>query len=188
MTPADRWNDGTVTFGSRSRRRSTGVRRTRFQPVRRCRGPAPSRIIAGGVDPANIVTVTQLPDRRCGWCHRPLEERPGSGRPRRFCSPSHRQRAYEARRHADSLQVPTGQAIVTEADLRLLHDRLYRLESAVEDVQSDLTGTPSARAYPTPLPTFWMRRRTWWAWLSSQSAADRRLAGGGRRQPVRNRR
>ena len=36
---------------------------------------------------------------------------------------------------------------MTEADLRLLHDRLYRLESAVEDVQSDLTGTPSARAY-----------------------------------------
>jgi F0F1-type ATP synthase beta subunit len=45
------------------------------------------------------------------------------------------------------LQVPVGQAIVSEADLRLLHDRLYRLESAVEDVHADLGGKPSARAY-----------------------------------------
>jgi hypothetical protein len=73
-----------------------------------------------------------------------LEERPGAGRPPRFCSPSHRQRAYEARRRADALHVPDGQTIVAESDLRLLHDRLYQLESAVDDVRTDIAGRPSA--------------------------------------------
>ncbi len=107
-----------------------------------------SRPSAGGPEPDNIVTVTKSSDRRrCGWCHRPLEERPGPGRPPRFCRPSHRQRAYEARRRADSLQVPAGQVVIAETDLRLLHDRLYRLEAAVEDVASDLAGKAGAGAY-----------------------------------------
>ncbi len=78
---------------------------------------------------------------RCSWCHRPLAQRPGAGRPRLFCSRSHRQRAYEARRRADDLRVPPDQCIVATADLRTLHDRLYRLEAAVEDVRGDL-GSP----------------------------------------------
>jgi hypothetical protein len=36
---------------------------------------------------------------------------------------------------------------VAEADLRTLHDRLYQLESAAEDVRADLRGKPSPRAY-----------------------------------------
>lgn len=44
------------------------------------------------------------------------------------------------------MHVPAGQTIIAEADLRLLHDRLYQLESAVEDVRADLADTPSARA------------------------------------------
>lgn len=71
----------------------------------------------------------------------------GAGRPRRFCSRSHRQRAYEARRRADQLQVPAGQTIVSESDLRRLHDRLYRLESAVQDVDADLADRSGPRAY-----------------------------------------
>jgi hypothetical protein len=81
---------------------------------------------------------------RCGWCHRPLSPQRGAGRPRRFCSPSHRQRAYEARRRADELHVPADQCVVAAADLGRLHDRLYRLEAAVEDVRADLEGSPSA--------------------------------------------
>jgi hypothetical protein len=96
------------------------------------------------VDPVNIVTVTESVPRRCGWCHRPLEVRPGAGRPARYCSPSLRQRAYEARQRADALHVPSGQTIVAESDLRLLHDRLYQLESAIEDVRTDMAGRPSA--------------------------------------------
>jgi hypothetical protein len=94
------------------------------------------------------VTVTKSSEgERCGWCHRPLPPSTGAGRPRRFCSRSHRQRAYEARRRADAFQVPNGQVIVSEDDLRKLHDRIYRLESAVEDVQADLQGRTSAAAY-----------------------------------------
>ena len=33
------------------------------------------------------------------------------------------------------------------ADLGRLHDRLYRLEAAVEDVRADLEGTPSPADY-----------------------------------------
>ena len=45
------------------------------------------------------------------------------------------------------MQVPAGQVIVAETDLGVLHDRLYRLEAAVEDVTADLAGKPGARAY-----------------------------------------
>jgi hypothetical protein len=37
--------------------------------------------------------------------------------------------------------------VVTEAELQRLHDRLYRLEAAIEDVDGDLSGRPSAQAY-----------------------------------------
>lgn len=91
--------------------------------------------------------MTKLaPAGRCGWCRRPLEERRGAGRPPKFCSPSHRQRAYEARRRANALRVPDGQLIVAEDDLQRLHDRLYQLESAVDDVRIDMAGRPTARA------------------------------------------
>ena len=92
--------------------------------------------------------MTTSTDRlRCGWCHRPLHARPGAGRPRLFCSPSHRQRAYEARRRADKLHIPDGQCIVSVADLNRLHDLLYRLEAAVDDVTADLAATTTSAAY-----------------------------------------
>jgi hypothetical protein len=37
--------------------------------------------------------------------------------------------------------------VVTEAELQRLHDRLYRLEAAMEDVDADLSGRPTAQAY-----------------------------------------
>ncbi len=40
-----------------------------------------------------------------------------------------------------------GQVIVSEDELRKVHDRLYRLETAVEDVEADLGPNPSAQAY-----------------------------------------
>ena len=92
--------------------------------------------------------MTSIPEfERCGWCHRPLAQRAGAGRPRRFCSPSHRQRAYEARRRADALHVPADQCIVSTADLSRLHDLLYRLEAAVDDVRSDLEEASGAGDY-----------------------------------------
>jgi uncharacterized protein YukE len=43
--------------------------------------------------------------------------------------------------------VPPGQVIVNEDDLKRLHDRLYRLESAIDDTEADLSEGKSARAY-----------------------------------------
>ena len=86
-------------------------------------------------------------DGRCSWCRRPVIQNPGAGRPRKFCSRSHRQRAYEARRRAEACNLPAGQVIVSEEELERLHDRLYRLESAVADVTGDLDRATGAKAY-----------------------------------------
>jgi hypothetical protein len=43
--------------------------------------------------------------------------------------------------------VPDDQCIVSVADLGRLHDRLYRLEAAVEDTEGDLAGGSGAGAY-----------------------------------------
>ncbi len=84
---------------------------------------------------------------RCGWCHRPIDQRPGGGRPRKFCTRSHRQRAYEARKRAEAAQLTPDRCIVGVADLARLHDRLYRLEAAVEDVTSDIADDPGPQTW-----------------------------------------
>ena len=76
-----------------------------------------------------------------------MPQLPGAGRPRLFCSAAHRQRAYEARRRATSLKIPPGQVIVSEEDLRRVRDGLYRLESAIEDVELDLGESTRAQSY-----------------------------------------
>jgi hypothetical protein len=43
--------------------------------------------------------------------------------------------------------VPEGQSLVSTADLVRLHDRLYRLEAALDDVRVDLDGSPSDADY-----------------------------------------
>jgi hypothetical protein len=43
--------------------------------------------------------------------------------------------------------VPPGQLVVVQADLDRLHDRLYALEAAMDDVTADLAGSTSAAAY-----------------------------------------
>jgi tetrahydromethanopterin S-methyltransferase subunit G len=43
--------------------------------------------------------------------------------------------------------IPAGQLVVSEQELRSVHDRLYRLESAVEDVQADLAGDVGLEEY-----------------------------------------
>jgi hypothetical protein len=43
--------------------------------------------------------------------------------------------------------VPGDQCIVSTADLDRLHDRIYRLEAAVEDVTGDLAGADGPDAY-----------------------------------------
>ena len=45
------------------------------------------------------------------------------------------------------MQIPVGQVIVAEDDLRRVHDRLYLLEAALEDVEADLEGKIGLTAY-----------------------------------------
>ena len=94
--------------------------------------------------------MTKPPDtRRCAYCRRPLPPPGRTGRPATYCKRSHRQRAYEARRRADSLRVPTTQLVVEQAELDRLHDLLYALEAALQDVEQDLQGqtAKSDKAY-----------------------------------------
>ena len=85
--------------------------------------------------------MTELPPTpRCAYCRRPIAIRAGPGRPSLYCRRSHRQRAYEARRRAAEASLPDGQVIVNAGDLDRLHDRLYAVEAALDDVESDLTG------------------------------------------------
>jgi len=83
--------------------------------------------------------------RRCRWCGRPFTVVPGPGRPRAYCRRSCRQRDYEARRQAAELGLGEAQLVIARAELDDLHDRLYELEAAIEDVDGDL-----AAAGPKP--------------------------------------
>lgn len=75
---------------------------------------------------------------RCAFCRRPLPRSTRLGRPARYCKRSHRQRAYEARRRADRAALPEGHVVVAQHDLDRLHDRLYALEAACDDIEVDL--------------------------------------------------
>src|SRR5579862_668519 len=101
-----------------------------------------------GGPPLTSVTVTKAEGtRRCAYCRRPLPDPPAAGRPPRYCRRSHRQRAFEARRRAERAALPSGQVVVAQADLDRLHDRLYALEAALDDVRDDLAdaGSPPGR-------------------------------------------
>jgi hypothetical protein len=45
------------------------------------------------------------------------------------------------------LHLPDDQCLVSAADIARLHDRLYRLEAAVDDVTADLASARGAAAY-----------------------------------------
>lgn len=77
---------------------------------------------------------------RCRWCGREIPPRPGPGRRREFCTDSCRQFDYQSRRRAASSGLRDDEMIVSRRDVDDLHDRLYALEAAVEDVERDLAG------------------------------------------------
>jgi hypothetical protein len=78
-----------------------------------------------------------LEQRRCRWCGRAFAANP-SGRPRAYCRASCRQRDYEARRRAQEVGLSDAELIVARSQLDALHDALYVLEAAIEDVERDL--------------------------------------------------
>jgi len=69
----------------------------------------------------------------CSTCARPLEHRPGPGRPRRYCSAACRQRAYveRLRRAAEP------ELAAARTDLAAVRDELAELDGVVEDLRRD---------------------------------------------------
>ena len=71
----------------------------------------------------------------------------GPGRPRQFCTQACRQKDYIARLRAQEAGLSEAELIVTREELDALHDKLYVLEAAIEDVERDLTGSPTKQEY-----------------------------------------
>lgn len=68
--------------------------------------PPAEPLLQEHVDPDVIETVRQQVIRRtCAWCGKEISPRAkGKGRPRLYCSPAHRQRAYEVRTAQERLE------------------------------------------------------------------------------------
>ena len=80
---------------------------------------------------------------RCRWCRRVLPAQK-IGRPRQFCSQSCRQWDWVGRQRARELQLNEDELIVTKAELDHLHDELFVLACAVDDVDRDLASAGKA--------------------------------------------
>jgi hypothetical protein len=83
----------------------------------------------------------------CRWCRRALPQRTGPGRPRQFCSGRCRQWDWVARHRATELALNEDELVVARSELDALHDELYVLACAVDDVERDLAGqdTPTSQ-------------------------------------------
>nr|WP_243869337.1 hypothetical protein [Amycolatopsis granulosa] len=69
----------------------------------------------------------------CGWCGRRIEQG-STGRRRRYCGQSCRQRAYERRLAVQRGGLPENAVVLSDAELTALQDRLFQLRCAAEDV------------------------------------------------------
>jgi len=72
--------------------------------------------------------------------------RSGVGRPSVYCRPSHRQRAYEARKEAARRGIGPDEVLLSRIAWERLRDALYRLEAAAEDVAHDLAAGRTTKA------------------------------------------
>ena len=78
----------------------------------------------------------------CAWCGGAIPESGGTGRPRRYCRRSHRQRAFEARRLGAARGLGPNEAVVSAPELAALADRVYLVQAALDDTADDLRGNP----------------------------------------------
>ena len=112
--------------------------------------------------------MTEL--RRCRWCRRALPERSGRGRPREFCSSRCRQWDWVARQRAHELALSDGELVIAKTTLDELHDELYVLACAVDDVERDL-----AAAGPKPTAAD-LRQSLDWLLDAARPLRDREIA------------
>lgn len=109
-------------------------------------------------------------ERRCRWCGRRVDQRPGPGRPRLFCRDGCRQQAYLARRLAEAHGLGDDDLIVSRTAIEELQSRLYCLQAALEDITRDLerSSEPAEiaealawlRENAEPVAALWIEPRT----------------------------
>lgn len=80
----------------------------------------------------------ERPVGRCAWCRRVLPAQ-RTGRPRQYCSQACRQWHWVGRQRAAELSLREDELIVARAELDALHDELYVLARAVDDIGRQLS-------------------------------------------------
>ncbi|GEE02890.1 hypothetical protein nbrc107696_33360 [Gordonia spumicola] len=89
----------------------------------------------------------------CAWCGREMVDS-DTGRRRKYCKRSCRQRAYEQRTLLEGTAIPGDALILNAAEAEALGDRLFELRCAAEDIRTALdegTDVPSLRAMAADL-------------------------------------
>ncbi|MDO5031606.1 hypothetical protein [Corynebacterium sp.] len=69
----------------------------------------------------------------CQWCGKDIAQG-GRGRPRKFCSASCKQRAYEQRHNVVGTSIPAEAVILTPERADALRDGLFELRCSAEDI------------------------------------------------------
>ena len=130
------------------------------------------RMIPGAtIEEWKNIVMTEL--ARCRWCRKVLPERRGPGRPREFCGARCRQWDWVARQRAHELELSDGELVVARAELDSLHDDLYVLACAVDDVERDL-GAGGSRISAREL-----RELLTWILEAARPLRDRELSAPG---------
>jgi hypothetical protein len=106
-----------------------------------------------------------------------LPERKGPGRTREFCSARCRQWDWVSRQRARELELSEGELVVARSSLDELHDQLYVLACAVDDVERDLA------ADTTPARDD-LRRALDWLLEAARPLRDREIAAPSASPPV----
>ena len=88
--------------------------------------------------------------RRCRWCGRGFAANP-VGRPREFCRQACRQADFISRQRSIEAGLSDAELIVARDALDALHDQLFVLEAAVEDVERDLAESSEPDDYQQAL-------------------------------------
>ncbi|MBM0261836.1 hypothetical protein GWO59_003500 [Corynebacterium macginleyi] len=71
----------------------------------------------------------------CQWCGKDIDQG-GRGRPRKFCSASCKQRAYEQRNNVSGTEIPADAVILSPDKVQNLRDGLFELRCSAEDIQT----------------------------------------------------
>jgi Lon protease-like protein len=97
----------------------------------------------GDVIPDAAATGRARAAARCEWCGRQLPVQDGTGRRRKYCGQSCRQRAYEDRNARQRHELPADAVVISAAERDDLADRLFQMLCAAEDVATALKESAS---------------------------------------------